>query len=410
MKFLPLLFTVFIDTLGFGLVMPMLGPLILEASAMMSSEISQEMRGWSYSLLIAFFCLGQFFGSPILGAISDRIGRKKIIVSTIILALFSYLIGIFSLLKANIFLFFLSRLLAGVAAGNYPIAQSYIADETKEEDKVKNFGLLGMSWGLGFILGPWIGGKCSVFFGSGNTSWTGPFILAGSLCVINLSMVVIFVRESVFAPNRKKISFFAGCQDLVKAFTHPNLKKIFLVMFLFCFGWGFFNEFTPIFLMDRLSFHVEDIGNFFACVGLWVAICQGYLIRPFAKRFSSQNLMMFSFLIFSILLAILCFIKNSFQLYFLLPFLAFFESAIYPSAASLISNISSKENQGEVLGVYNSVQWAAIGLSPFFSGSLIIKFPFLSPAIASFCMLLAFSVFLRYKHTIKKEILFERSS
>ena len=403
---LPLLLTVFIDSLGFGLVMPLLAPLLMDpSSSFLSETTSIESRGWIFSFVIASYCIGQFFGSPILGAISDRLGRKKILMATIVFGFAGYVLGAISVGFFSVIGLFVARVMAGVAAGNYPIAQSYIADETEGKNKAKTFGLLGMAWGTGFVIGPYVGGKCVDESVCSLFNWSTPFWIAALLCLANLILVILFLKDSSFVPKIRKISLTAGFIDVKKAFQHPKLRVLFQVMFIFCFGWGFFIEFSPFFLIRKLNFSVGDIANFFALVGLWVAVCQGILIRPLLKRFSSQALLACALLGFSVLLFATSFVKTSFQIFMFLPFLAFVESLIFPSASSMISNHTPKENQGEILGIYNSLQWAAIGITPLFSGSFIIKFPSLPFTVSSFCMFLAFSVFVWFWMRSKEKFL-----
>jgi DHA1 family tetracycline resistance protein-like MFS transporter len=118
MRLLPVLFTVFIDSLGFGLVMPFLAPFLLGPDSMLSEAVTVKARGGLYSCLVASYCLGQFFGGPILGVLSDRHGRKKVLVTTIALSVCSYALGFFSVLHFSIIGLFVSRLLCGVASGN----------------------------------------------------------------------------------------------------------------------------------------------------------------------------------------------------------------------------------------------------------------------------------------------------
>lgn len=396
MRFFPVLFTVFIDSLGFGLIVPLLGPMLVESSLFISHDTSVHLKGWSYSFLVASYCIGQFFGSPILGAISDRVGRKKVLIATLLLALFGYMLGAFSVASLSVLGLFISRIIAGIAAGNFSIAQSYIADETDQMSKSKNFGLLGMAWGSGFVLGPYIGGRCVDPSICRVDSWVMPFYIASLLCIANILLAYFFLKDSSLPLRRTKISLTAGFLDVKNAFSHQKLKTLFKVMFIFSFGWGFFTEFSPVFLINRLGLKVEGIATFFAWVGLWIALCQGLLIRPIIKRFSSSSILSVSLIIFACILLGVAFVKNERQLFFCVPFLAFVESLIYPSAASLISNMTPEDRQGEVLGIYNSVQWAAIGLTPFLSGVVIMKYPVAPVIVASLSMLLAFSIFFRF--------------
>ena len=387
MRFPALLFTVFIDSLGFGLIFPLLPPLFMSSeSAFIAEGTSLEMRGFLFGILIGSFCLGQFFGSPILGALSDRKGRKKILSMTLWIALVSYLIGGVSILMKSLAGLFVARILAGIAAGNYSIAQSIVADVSEENEKTKNFALIGMAWGVGFVLGPFLGGEfsdpclCSFF------SWETPFWVASAFCFLNVVLVRLFLKESLCLHPGKKLEWHAGILDLKKAFSHPKLRSIFLVMFIFCFGWGFFTEFSSVLLIRKLGASVKDISFFYAGVGFWIALCQGLLIRPFLKRFSSEALLAFSLFSLGAILLLILLVNTTYQLQMIIPFLAFFEAFVFPSSATLVSNLSDKQMQGEALGLYNSIQWAAIGLAPLFSGSLVASYPHLPATVASVCM------------------------
>jgi DHA1 family tetracycline resistance protein-like MFS transporter len=394
MYLLPLLFTIFLDSLGFGLVFPLLSPLIMnQETAFFSPETSVATRGLIFGFLISSFCIGQFFGGPILGALSDRKGRKKILLVTLWIACISYLLSALSVWVGSIALLFICRLLAGVAAGNFAIAQSIVTDCSEEKEKTKNFALVGMAWGAGFILGPFLGGRLSDPNLFSWCDWTTPFFAASLLCLFNIILMVCKLKETLPAVQIRKISVSAGVHHLKTAFKIPELRGVFATMFIFCLGWGFFTEFSPIFLIRTFDFSPPQIGNFYACVGIWVAVCQGILIRPFLKRFAPEKLLLGALISLAFTLSLMLFVKNPLGLYLVLPLLAFPESLIFPTASTLVSNLSSKDAQGEMFGIHNSIQWAAIGISPLFSGALVALYPHLPITAGSVCMLLAFSLF-----------------
>lgn len=393
MNLIPLLLTVFIDSLGFGLVFPIFSPLVMNDGGMLSSDVSLATRGWIFGFLISAFCIGQFFGGPILGAVSDRKGRKRVLLFTLWLAFVSYIIAALGVIASSISLLFLSRILSGVAAGNYAIAQSIVVDRSEDLEKTKNFGLLGMAWGVGFIVGPYLGGKLADPEMASGLGMAAPFWFAAVFCLINIAVVAWKLKESLSVVQLTKVSVWMGVSHLKRAFELPALRGLFIVMFIFSLGWGFFTEFAPLFLVMRFDFDQEQIGNFYACVGLWIAISQGVWIRPFLKKFSPHSLLLTSLFSLGIVLPLMLLIERSTGLFWLLPLLAFPESFIYPTVSTLVSNLSSKETQGEMLGIHNSIQWAAIGISPMFSGGAVALFPHLPITVGSACMFLAFAYF-----------------
>lgn len=394
MRLFPVLLTVFIDSLGFGLVYPIFSVLLMNPEqSFLPIQTSLALRGWIFGLLVSGFCIGQFFGGPILGALSDKKGRKKILVFTLWLAAFTYALTAAGIIFQSVMIIFISRLLGGVAAGNWSVAQTVIVDTSVATEKTKNFGLLGMAWGTGFVIGPYLGGKLSdpslfAFF-----SLTTPFWVAFGLCLLNVVLLLWKLEESLPAIQTTKISLFTGIHQLKAAFTSVKLRGLFLVMFVFCIGWGFFTEFCPICLIQKFHFNGSEIANFYASIGLWIAFCQGVAIRPFLKRFSPNSLILTALIGMGCTLTIMCFIKVKIYLYFMLPALGFFEALLFPSATTIVSNISGKESQGQVLGIYNSVQWAAIGLTPLFSGSFVAIYPYLPFTVGATAMFFALVLF-----------------
>ncbi len=396
MRFLPLLLTVFIDSLGFGLVFPIFSALIMNPDqSILSPETSLSMRGWLYGLLVSAFCVGQFFGGPILGALSDRLGRKKILLLSIWLGVVTYVLAGFAIAMGSVMLLLISRLANGTAAANWPIAQSIIVDQSTEEEKAKNFGLLGMAWGTGFVIGPFVGGILTdpnfIFGGSVML----PFWFAGGLCVFNVLLLTKSLKETLPVNRFAKVSLLAGVHHLKKAFTTPKLRSIFLVMFIFYLGWGFFTEFSPVYLIRHFHYELGQVANFYAWVGLWIAICQGLLIRPFLNRFAPKLLLPCALIGMGLTLPIMLLAHETWSLFAILPFLAFFESLISPCASTLVSDLSDKEAQGEVLGIHNSLNWAAIGFAPLFSGSAVALIPHLPITVAAIAMVIAALVFIR---------------
>lgn len=395
MRLFPVLLTVFIDSLGFGLVYPIFSVLLMNPEqGFLSVNTSLAMRGWLFGLLVSGFCLGQFFGGPILGALSDYKGRKKILLLTLWLAASTYALTVFGIIFESIIVIFISRLLGGVAAGNWSVAQTVIVDTSTEEEKTKNFGLLGMAWGTGFVIGPYLGGKlsdpsiCAIF------NLTTPFWAASVLCLLNIVLLLWRMQESLPTIRFKKISLVAGIYQLKEAFTSVKLRGLFFMMFVFCIGWGFFTEFCPIFLIRKFHFNGAEIANFYASIGLWIAFCQGLVIRPFLRWFSPHALILTALFGMGCTLILMVFIKIKFFLYCMLPALAFFEALLFPSATTIVSNVSDKQSQGHILGIYNSVQWAAIGLTPLFSGSFVAIYPYLPFVVGAMSMFFALVVFI----------------
>ncbi|NGX59447.1 MAG: Tetracycline resistance protein, class C [Chlamydiae bacterium] len=390
MRLLPLLLTVLIDSLGFGLVFPIFSPLIINNDGgIFPPEVSLAVRGLVFGLLVGIYCVGQFFGGPVLGALSDRFGRKKVLAGSMWLATLSYLFGGLGLVISSLSILFLARLLAGISAGSFAVAQSVISDISTKENKAKNFGLTGMAFWTGFVIGPFLGGRLAAF------GFTIPFLASAFFCLGNALLILFKFKESLTEKKTTKINIFHGILQIRKAFSMPGLRGIFCVMFVFCLGWGFFTEFSPVFLMRKLHYDVIQIANFYAWVGLWIAISQGIIIRPILKRFAPHSLLRMGLILMALMLPIMLFVTRTASLFLLIPGIALAQAFIFPTAATLVSNQGTKETQGEIMGIHNSVQWAAIALPPLFSGSFVALYPHLPITVGSACMFIAFFIFLK---------------
>lgn len=387
MSLLPILFAVFIDSLGFGLVIPIFSPLIVNNEGeIFADEVSIAVRGMIFGLLVSSFCVGQFFAGPVLGTLSDRRGRKKILMVTIWMALFGYLIAACGIWLKSLFLLFSARVLCGIAAGNFGVAQSVVANQYQEKERAKNFGLVGMAWWTGFIVGPYVGGKLSLL------GHSAPFTVSAFFCLLSALFLKWKMQETPLstAIEEKPINFLAGALQVKKAFQMAHLRWLFIIMFIVNLGWGFFTEFSPVFLIRYWEFDLEQIANFYAWMGLWIALCQGLLIRPFLKRISLETVLVIALFAMGALLPLMLWMEKTGGMFWLIPWIALAEALIFPSAATLVSNWSRKEVQGEVLGIHNSVQWAAIGITPMFSGSLVALYPHLPITVGSVAMFCAF--------------------
>jgi len=288
-----------------------------------------------------------------------------------------------------------ARLAGGIAAGNFAVAQSAVADMSTKDEKTKNFGLVGMAYWTGFVIGPFIGGKLAP------KGFVVPFVVAGILCFVSTLLLIFFLKESLVKPNTGKIQLLQGIFQIKKAFTMPNLRGIFLVMFIFCLGWGFFTEFSPIFLMRRVGFNVGQVANFYAWVGIWIAICQGCLTRFVSKLFLPQHLLRVGLVLLGAVLPAMLFTRGLVSLFWLVPCIALAQALVFPAAATLVSNSAGSESQGEMMGIHNSVQSAAIAIPPLFSGPFVALYPHLPVTVGSGCMLVAFLIFLKIFSTVQ---------
>ena len=366
---IPIFFTIFLDLLGLGIVIPVLPAVILNpAAGLLPMDYAFAARTLIYGFLIASYPLAQFFGAPILGTLADRYGRKKLLTVSLLGTMFGYALFAIGIVTGNIFLLFGGRLLDGFTGGNISIAQSAIADISDETNKSRNFGLIGMAFGLGFIIGPYIGGKLS---DPSIVSWftfATPFWVAMGLAAFNIALVLIQFPETLVHRRNVKISLTTGFRNLASAFSMKQFRTLFLVGFLLTVGFNFFTQFFQVFLIGKFHYTQSNIGDFFAYMGLWIAFAQGGVLRPLSKKFSPAQILTFSTILLAVTFPILLLPDKSVWLYVIVPFIAVFQGITQPNVTTMISNLSGRDKQGEILGINQSVLSIAQAIPPIVAG------------------------------------------
>jgi len=357
------LFTVFLDVLGVGILFPVLPQLIgkIFIPAGFSPNASLILLGW----LVGIYPLMQFLATPILGQLSDRYGRKKILGFSLIGTAVGYALFAFAIITKNIPLLFFARAFDGITGGNISVARAVIADVTKPEKRTQNFGLMGAAFGIGFVAGPYIGARLASpgvkFFGLFTTPhWFGaatPFWFAAILSTINTLLVIFILKETHKHINKAlKIAWNQSIANIRRAATAPGLRTIFASEFLFWGGFTFFTTFFQILLIRKLHFSTANVGDFFAYIGICIALTQGVLTPLVAKKLKNYQVLRFSLLGMGLTLFLMLWPTNTTQLLLVTPLIAIFNGLTMANVGALISTSVGPEMQGEVLGIEASVQ------------------------------------------------------
>lgn len=319
------------------------------------------MLGW----LVAIYPLMQFMATPILGQLSDRYGRKKVLAFSIVGTSLGYVLFALGIHASLIWLLFVTRALDGITGGNISVARAVIADVTTPEHRARNFGLMGAAFGMGFVLGPYIGARLAApnvgFFGLFNTpGWfepATPFWFAAILSLINVVLVMLVLPETHRHINDKlKMAWNKSLVNIKQAVTHPKLKVMYTSEFLYWSGFTFFTTFFQILLIEKLHFKVNNVGDFFAYIGIWIAFVQVAITPVLAKRFKPHQIIRMALIGSSVALLLMLFPENTTELLLVTPLIALFNGNFMANATALISNSVDGKIQGEVLGIEASVQ------------------------------------------------------
>lgn len=364
-------FTVFVDLLGFGILIPVLPQLFANPSSefyLLSPSVSISTGYLLLGLLIAVYPFGQFLATPILGQMSDKYGRKKILALSLCGTSISYFVFAWGIVTANIPLLFIARFFDGLTGGNISVAQAMIADVSTPQNRARNFGMIGAAFGLGFIFGPYIGGRLS---DPATVSWftaATPFYFAGILAFINMLSVYFLLRETNKNIKSEVIDFKKSFHNIRLAYNMKGLNKLFLVNFLFFAGFSFFTTFFSVYLINKFGFTQGRIGDWFAYIGLCSALTQAIVVRYVSKKYNQVQVLRLS-LIFSGI-GIMCYFlpQRVWQLFLIPPVAGIMSGLSMANLSAFISHKAPTDAQGQVLGINASVQALASIIPAILSG------------------------------------------
>jgi len=399
---LPILFlTLVLDMIGIGMLIPILPSLLIDSSSpsFILQGYSESSRYFISGLLTALFGLTLFIFAPILGELSDVYGRKKLLLTgVIVLAVAQTFFG-FGVLVASLPLLLISRLIAGLAGANFSIAQAAISDVSLPHERAKNFGLIGAAFGIGFILGPILGGTIASVSGSGAV----PFFVAGALGLINATILFTFLPETrTAAPaEKRKFTITRGVRNIAAALRDKQASPLYISSFLYQSGFTFFTTFIGILLATRFSFTEAMVGIFFGVVGVWVVITQTLILGRLTKKYNERKIIRFSMLLLATGILLYAFIPNPILLYLCIPLISIGNGLTIANLGALISKSVSADKQGAALGLNGSVSALATGTAPLFAGVfggvLALKAPFI---LGAFLVLMAWVIVTRKTKTV----------
>ncbi len=390
-----LIFTVFLDMIGIGIIIPILAPIVFDFSnGILPATMNASSRALILGIIVSAYPLAQFFSTPILGALSDNYGRKKLLILSLAGTFIGYILFAIGILEKNIYLLLVSRTIDGFTGGNISIAMSSIADVSDEKSKAKNFGLIGMTFGFGFVIGPYIGGKLA---DPSIVSWfdfTTPFWFAAILSLINIGMLGFFFKETLKEKIHTKVDVFTGVKNIVKGFKIENLRVLFLTIFVMTLGFNFFTQFFQVYLIQKFDYSHSQIADLFAYTGLWIAFTQGIITRKMGNHFKSEKILKITLLTLSIALISLLIPNQSKYIYLILPFVAISNGLTMPNQSALVSNMTEKSKQGEILGINQSIQSLGSAIPPIIAGVIVSIDKILPITVSATCVFIAWLIFL----------------
>ena len=344
--------TVVLDSMGIGIIIPVMPALFAEVTG---TEKISDIAIWG-GLLASTFALMQFIFGPILGALSDRYGRKPILLLALFVMAAYYLLMGFA---QTLWLLFLGRLIGGITAATHATANAYMADISSPEEKAARFGMLGAGFGLGFVLGPLIGGLL------GEWGPRAPFFAAAMLAAANGVLCYFVLKESLKIKNRREFMWYranpiGAILDLRK---FEGIYSLLLVFLLFTIGTSIYAAIWPFFTVERFSWSPGMIGISLTIYGVCFAIVQGVLVRPAIKIWGEKKTIIIGFCFEFSAMVTFAFLTDGKILIILIP-LASLGVLAQPAIQAILSKSVGDDRQGAIQGVASSLNAIAMVITP----------------------------------------------
>lgn len=355
---------VLVDLLGFSIVMPLL-PRFASHYGFDAIQIG---------LLLAAYPLLQLVAGPILGRLSDRYGRRPILVLSQAGTAISFIIlG----LSRNYTVMLLARMLDGASGGNILVAQAYMADVTKPENRARGLGLIGAAFGVGFVLGPLMGGILLSPSLPISEAWrpSVPFLVAAGFSTIAWLLVLFKLPESApIGGAARKRARVITLEGLIGTFRAPRIAALVAVSALVVTAFSALEGTFSLYLKDRMGWDASKAAYMFAYLGFLTAFVQGGLIRPLVKRFGERPLVIFGLVTVAAGFASIALAPTVFALYAAVAIVALGQGLASPSVQGLISRLTSDDEQGSIFGVLTSASTLARMINYVFANFLLDRY------------------------------------
>lgn len=377
-----------VNALGYGIIIPVL----------YSYSMKYGLSDFQNGLLFSTFSICQFISTPIIGRMSDKYGRRPLLIFSILGTAVSFFMMAFA---PNYLFLFIARALDGITAGNIPVASAVISDTTTQEQRAKGFGIIGASFGFGFIFGPAISALTVSY------SASLPFIIAGSISLIAVILTTIFLPETNKHIGQVKHSSLFNFSKLFHAMFDENIGATLLITLLNAVSFSLMIFAYQPFSLKILHLSVNQISLLFTMFGVIGLITQLFIVHKFVKLIGLKKLFSIATFIISAVFLAIFFIRSLLPFVIASIFLGLSNSIIQPLISTILSKETDEKSQGSILGL--SASYMSIGqiLGPVIGGiiaTVAIPFPFLAASI--FSLLAFFLTFHVLKKVVKKESAF----
>lgn len=366
----PLFLVILIDSMGLGLLFPVLNALIVDPHSGFVAQHGANWRSIVYGLTVGIFMLSWFFGSAILGDVSDVVGRKKALMICLLGAFVGYLLSAIAIPMHSLSMLVIGRVIAGFTAGSQPIAQAAIIDVSSDEHKARNISMILLAVSVGFVLGPIFGG---ILTQSNLVSWFNfatPMYFAAVISLLNAGILLWGFSETFTKSEQLKVNFMHAVHIFISAFRHKTIWFLSVVFFIMIIGWSNYFSYISLFMYDRYGYDASMTSWFLADMALGFAIgC--YSVDLMTKWIGLKWTVVIGYVMTGIFAGMVVATHSIVATWILNCLIGAVVANSYSAILTIFSNAVSPDEQGWVMGVSGSVMAMAFAITNFVVGSFI---------------------------------------
>ena len=351
LPFIFIIITLMLDSIGIGLIIPVMPDLVMDLTGGSVSEAAL----WG-GFLATTYAVMQFIFGPTIGSLSDRFGRRPVLLISMLALGLDY---IFLSFASTIWLLFIGRVIAGIAGATFSTAAAYVADISAPEKRAANFGLVGASFGLGFVFGPAIGGLL------GELGPRAPFMVAAAVALANVALGYFILPETLSAAKRRKFEWKRAnpVGALISVSKMQHMLTLVVIFFIFTISHQVYQAVWSYFTIEMFDFTPKMIGLSLATFGFFMAIMQGGVIRILLPKLGEMRTAVYGLSLNILIFIAVAFVGETWQLFALMPLMTLGVIAS-PAIQGIMSNIISDDAQGELQGIFASITGLAMIFSP----------------------------------------------
>jgi DHA1 family tetracycline resistance protein-like MFS transporter len=362
---LPVYLVIFVAFIGYAMMVNFFVPLLMHNHGFLPATASNAQRSTAVGILLAIYPIGQFFGSPILGALSDRHGRKPILLVSLAVAVVCYAIIAFAIRQHNLILLGFACLVGGLSESNIAIAQSAVADVAAPQDRGRLFAYIYTACSMGYISGPLIGGDVVQHAG-----FSAPFWGVVVLLVVAILWTLVSFRETHPADRSRALDYRAAMMNLTTVFTDRPIRRLYLINFVFYLTiFGFFRVIL-IYMADKWNMLAHESGVYYSYYSAMSLVASLFIVGPLLKRIPLKTAAIATAVLAGVVMCIVVVPQSKYFLWITAGPCCLIATLTLASCATLLSNSVAPERQGSVMGNNQALQVGAEAVGALVGGLL----------------------------------------